>query len=48
EKFGDADLIGLPWRVTVSDRTLASGLYELKNRKTGEVKMVNEADLFKI
>ncbi len=48
EKFGDADLMGLPWRVTVSDRTLASGLYELKNRKTGEVKMVNEADLFKM
>ncbi|MBI5140508.1 MAG: prolyl-tRNA synthetase [Candidatus Vogelbacteria bacterium] len=48
EKFGDADLIGLPWRVTVSDRTLASGLYELKNRKGGEVKMVNETDLFKI
>lgn len=48
EKFGDADLMGLPYRITISDRTLGANLYELKNRKGGEVKMVNETDLFKI
>lgn len=40
EKFGDSDLIGIPWRVVVSGKTLESGLYEVKNRKTGEIKML--------
>ena len=31
-KFNDADLIGLPLRVTVSDRSLAQGGYEFKLR----------------
>ncbi len=45
EKFADSDLIGIPWRVVVSAKTSASGKLELKNRKTGEVKMINEEDL---
>ncbi|NMA08891.1 MAG: proline--tRNA ligase [Clostridiales bacterium] len=35
-KFMDADLIGLPWRVTVG-RKAKDGIAELKNRRTGEV-----------
>jgi prolyl-tRNA synthetase len=45
EKFGDSDLIGLPWRVVVSGKTLESGMYEVKNRKTGEVKMLSLDEL---
>jgi prolyl-tRNA synthetase len=34
EKFADADLLGIPWRVVVSDKT--AGNYELKARTSGE------------
>ncbi|MCZ7667293.1 MAG: His/Gly/Thr/Pro-type tRNA ligase C-terminal domain-containing protein [Chloroflexi bacterium] len=30
--FNDADLIGLPWRVTVGGRGLAQGTVEVKRR----------------
>ncbi len=36
-KFNDADLIGIPWRVTIGKRMLAQGQVEIKNRRTGEV-----------
>lgn len=36
-KFNDADLVGIPWRVTIGKRSLADGKVELKNRRTGEV-----------
>jgi prolyl-tRNA synthetase len=32
-KFNDADLIGIPWRVTVSPRSLKAGGYEVKHRR---------------
>jgi prolyl-tRNA synthetase len=35
-KFKDADLIGLPLRVTVSERSLKQGGYELKRRDSDE------------
>jgi len=35
-KFADADLIGIPLRVTVSARTLAEDAVELKRRAGGE------------
>lgn len=44
-KFADADLIGLPYRVVVSEKTQAAGTYELKIRATGEVKQVTEDEL---
>lgn len=34
EKFADSDLIGIPYRVLVSKRSLADGGYELKERKS--------------
>lgn len=43
-KFSDADLIGLPIRVTVG-RGIADGLVEVKVRQTGEVAEVAVADL---
>ena len=39
-KFKDADLIGIPVRVTIGERNLKQGMVELKVRKTGEVKLV--------
>jgi len=44
-KFKDADLLGMPLRVTVGERGLAEGVVELRDRKTGEVEKVavNEA-----
>ncbi|PIP86378.1 prolyl-tRNA synthetase [Candidatus Campbellbacteria bacterium CG11_big_fil_rev_8_21_14_0_20_44_21] len=40
EKFADSDLIGIPYRIVVSEKNLADGTLEIKNRKTGEVKKV--------
>jgi len=45
EKFADSDLLGIPTRVVVSDKTLASGNLEVKDRKSGKVKMRTEAEL---
>jgi len=36
EKFADADLIGIPFRVVVSEKTIAAGAHELLIRATGE------------
>jgi prolyl-tRNA synthetase len=36
-KFKDADLIGIPYRVTVGPKRLAEGKMEVKCRRTGEV-----------
>ncbi|PIU79494.1 MAG: prolyl-tRNA synthetase, partial [Candidatus Moranbacteria bacterium CG06_land_8_20_14_3_00_43_56] len=32
EKFADADLIGIPWRVVVSEKSLKAGGVEVKKR----------------
>ncbi len=36
EKFADADLMGIPFRIVVSERTIQSGKYELKKRTDKE------------
>ncbi len=43
-KFNDADLIGIPLRVTVGPKKLAEGKVEIKIRKTGVVDEVLLAD----
>lgn len=43
-KFADADLRGLPLRITISDRSLDQGAVELKRRGTGEMRTVAHAD----
>ncbi|MDO8594856.1 MAG: aminoacyl--tRNA ligase-related protein [bacterium] len=47
EKFADSDLIGIPTRVVISEKTLAAGKLEVKDRKTGSVSMLSESDLLK-
>ncbi len=39
-KFADAELLGLPYRLTVSDRAVDAGEFELTDRATGETIMV--------
>jgi prolyl-tRNA synthetase len=41
EKMQDADLIGLPWRLIVSEKTLFAGGGELKNRQVEEVEILS-------
>lgn len=43
-KFADADLIGLPIRITVGKKA-SEGIVELKDRKTGEMEEVHINDL---
>jgi prolyl-tRNA synthetase len=40
EKFADADLIGLPVRVTVGKKTLEDGAVDIRTRETGEEQRV--------
>ncbi len=44
EKFSDSDLIGIPTRYVVSEKTIANGEVEMKDRKTGKVEMVKISD----
>jgi prolyl-tRNA synthetase len=43
-KFGDADLVGLPWQAIVGPRGAAAGRVELKRRATGERSEVSFED----
>jgi prolyl-tRNA synthetase len=45
EKFADADLLGMPLRVTVGKKTLEDGAVDLRDRKTGEERRVPIAEL---
>ena len=40
EKFADADLMGIPKRIVISDKTLADKKVEITDRKTGETKLI--------
>lgn len=45
EKFNDSDLLGIPFRVIVSAKTVASGEYEMVDRATGKITLVTESSL---
>ncbi|HEY4500372.1 MAG TPA: aminoacyl--tRNA ligase-related protein [Candidatus Paceibacterota bacterium] len=45
EKFADADLIGIPWRIVISEKTITAGAHELKNRATGKIEHLAEKEL---
>ena len=45
EKFADADLLGLPWRVTVGRKSLEDGLVDLRARGGGEDARVSRTDI---
>lgn len=44
-KFADAELMGIPYRITVSDRNLAEGKYEMTVRNSGETNLLTREEL---
>lgn len=44
-KFADAELMGIPYRVTVSDRLIETGQYEYTVRATGETAILTHDEL---
>lgn len=44
-KFADSDLIGIPYRVVVSEKTIEKGAFELVERKTGKTEFITEKEL---
>ncbi len=48
EKFADAELIGIPYRVVVSAKTLEADAVELTERLSGDTRMAKEEELFSV
>jgi prolyl-tRNA synthetase len=44
EKFADAELMGIPYRVVISDKTLADNAAEITNRQTGKTELIKVLD----
>jgi prolyl-tRNA synthetase len=47
EKFADADLMGIPYRVVVSPKLVADGKLEIKARTASQACITTEAELLK-
>ena len=47
EKFADADLMGIPYRVVVSEKTLATKQYEVKGRTEDQPVLLDMTELIK-
>ena len=45
EKFSEADLIGIPWRLVISEKTLMVGCVEIKRRNKKEVQLVKLSEV---
>ncbi len=45
EKFADADLYGIPYRVVVSNKTIEGHVYELKRRTSSDAEMLSKEKL---
>lgn len=48
EKFTDADLSGIPYRVVISDKTIDTGKHEFKPRKTDETQQLTNNGILKV
>ncbi|NCO62231.1 prolyl-tRNA synthetase, partial [Candidatus Kaiserbacteria bacterium] len=48
EKFADSDLMGIPYRVVLSKKNKLAGIFEVVTRATGEIKLINEAELLNL
>lgn len=48
EKFADSDLIGIPWRVVISKKSMAAGGIEVKKRSEAESKIMTVVELLNI
>jgi prolyl-tRNA synthetase len=47
EKLVDADLFGIPWRVVVSEKTVAADSFEVKKRNEEQAELVKQKDITK-
>ncbi len=47
EKFADSDLIGIPTRVVISEKTMQAGKLEVKKRIESEAVLMDETDFLK-
>lgn len=47
EKFADADLLGIPYRLVVSKKTIENTMYELKKRTESKTELVSAEALIK-
>lgn len=47
EKFADADLMGIPYRLVVSAKTVEAGKHELKKRSQQQIQLLSITDLKK-
>lgn len=45
QKFADSELMGIPYRVTISGRTIEAGKYEVTIRKTGASELLTPEEL---
>ncbi len=45
EKFADSDLIGIPYRVVISGKTMAENKVELKKRNSSEADLITQDEL---
>lgn len=45
EKFADADLLGIPYRVVVSDKLVAQEKYEVKARTADDIELFDKTEL---
>jgi len=41
-KFKDSDLIGIPLRITIGEKSLKEGKVEIRERKTKEIKKIEK------
>lgn len=48
EKFADSDLLGIPYRVVISEKTLDKNMIEVKKRVEKDSVLMNESDFLKI
>lgn len=45
QKFADADLVGIPYRIVISPKSLEAGGYEMKKRNEESTRIVSNAEL---
>ena len=46
QKFADSDLMGIPYRLTISSRAIKQGRFELVTRKNGEIEELTIKDIY--
>ncbi len=47
EKFFDADLLGISYRIVISEKNIKNNLIEVKNRRTGKINLIKIEKFYK-